>query len=186
MPHDKGLFHWVPDLNSDDEHDITDYLILDELNNATHREDDARGDRTSSLDIDEDDEDDEDILLKYGIDRNDYCTREDFLEAVQEAKTGQAENYKEGLKLKDSAPPSEYGEEPEDAWLHTRPNRNTLPRSRRANTNGVGMWIPPCCDNTLLLEGGSILNGAFERAGTVCRGPRGSEQGRQAAVCRCG
>lgn len=119
MPHDKGLFHWVPDLNSDGEHDITDYLILDELNNATHREDDARGDRTSSLDIDEDDEDDEDILLKYGIDRNDYYTREDFLEAVQEAKTEQAENYKEGLKLKDSAPPREYGEEPEDAWLHT-------------------------------------------------------------------
>lgn len=101
---DDDFFDIFPDIDGDGDHDIVDFLILDEIDREIQREIEAEKARTTSFDIDEDDEDD-DILLEYGIDRDDYDTREDYLEAVREEKYGWSDNVEDG---------SEYGLDPED------------------------------------------------------------------------
>lgn len=96
------FFDIFPDIDGDGDHDIVDFLILDEIDNEIQREIEAGESRTASFDVDEDDDD---ILLNYGIDRDDYVTREDYLEAVREAKYGWRDNVEDG---------SEYGLDPED------------------------------------------------------------------------
>lgn len=79
---DDDFFDIFPDIDGDGDHDIVDFLILDEIDNEIQREIEAGEARTATFDLDEDDDDDDDILLDYGIDRDDYDTREDYLEAV--------------------------------------------------------------------------------------------------------
>ena len=96
------LFDIFPDIDCDGDHDIVDFLILDEIDNEIQREIEAGEARTATFDLDEDDDD---ILLDYGIDRDDYDTREDYLAAVREAKYGWRDDVEDG---------SEYGLDPED------------------------------------------------------------------------
>lgn len=96
------FFDIFPDMDGDGDNDIVDFLILDEIDNEIQREIEAGEARTTSFDIDEDDDD---ILLEYGIDRDDYLTREDYLEAVREAKYGWRDDVEDG---------TEYGLDPED------------------------------------------------------------------------
>lgn len=99
---DDDFFDIFPDIDGDGDHDIVDFLILDEIDNKIQREIEASESRTTSFDIDEDDDD---ILLEYGIDRDDYDTREDYLEAVREEKYGWRDIVEDGF---------EYGLDPED------------------------------------------------------------------------
>lgn len=99
---DDDIFDLFPDIDGDGDHDIVDFLILDEIDNEIQREIEAGESRTASFNLDEDDDD---ILLEYGIDRDDYVTREDYLEAVREAKYGWRDDVEDG---------SEYGLDPED------------------------------------------------------------------------
>jgi len=99
---DDDFFGIFPDIDGDGDHDIVDFLILDEIDNEIQREIEAGEARTPSFDIDEDDDE---ILLEYGIDRDDYLTREDYLEAVRDAKYGWRDDVEDG---------SEYGLDPED------------------------------------------------------------------------
>ena len=100
------FFDIFPDMDLDGDHDIVDFLILDEIDNEIQREIESAETKNTSFDSDEDDEnDDDDILLDYGIDRDDYDTREDYLEAVREAKYGWRDDVEDG---------SEYGLDPED------------------------------------------------------------------------
>ena len=99
---DDDIFDLFPDIDGDGDHDIVDFLILDEIDNEIQRELEAGESRTASFNLDEDDDD---ILLEYGIDRDDYVTREDYLEAVREAKYGWRDDVEDG---------SEYGLDPED------------------------------------------------------------------------
>jgi len=99
---DDDDFDFIPDMDGDGDHDIVDFLILDEIDNEIQREIEAGEARTTSFDIDEDDDD---ILLEYGIDRDDYLTRKDYLEAVREAKYGWRDDVEDG---------TEYGLDPED------------------------------------------------------------------------
>lgn len=103
---DDDFFDIFPDIDGDGDHDIVDFLILDEIDNEIQREIEAGEARTAAFDSDENDEDDDDdILLDYGIDRDDYDTREDYLEAVREAKYGWRDDVEDGF---------EYGLDPED------------------------------------------------------------------------
>ena len=99
---DDDFFGIFPDIDGDGDHDIVDFLILDEIDNEIQREIEAGESITASFNLDEDDDD---ILLEYGIDRDDYVTREDYLEAVREAKYGWRDDVEDG---------SEYGLDPED------------------------------------------------------------------------
>ena len=99
---DDDFFAIFPDVDGDGDHDIVDCLILDEIDNEIQREIEAGEARTPSFDIDEDDDE---ILLEYGIDRDDYLTREDYLEAVRDAKYGWRDDVEDG---------SDYGLDPED------------------------------------------------------------------------
>ena len=99
---DDDFFDIFPDIDGDGDHDIVDFLILDEIDKEIQREIEAGEVRATSIDIDEDDDE---ILLEYGIDRDDYLTREDYLEAVHEAKYGWRDDVEDGL---------EYGLDPED------------------------------------------------------------------------
>ena len=99
---DDDFFAIFPDVDGDGDHDIVDFLILDEIDNEIQREIEAGEARTPSFDIDEDDDE---ILLEYGIDRDDYLTREDYLEAVRDAKYGWRDDVEDG---------SDYGLDPED------------------------------------------------------------------------
>ena len=99
---DDDFFDIFPDIDGDGDHDIVDFLILDEIDKEIQREIEAGEVRATSIDVDEDDDE---ILLEYGIDRDDYLTREDYLEAVHEAKYGWRDDVEDGL---------EYGLDPED------------------------------------------------------------------------
>ena len=99
---DDDIFDLFPDIDGDGDHDIVDFLILDEIDNEIQREIEADESRTASFDLDEDDDE---ILLEYGIDRDDYVTREDYPETVREAKYGWRDDVEDG---------SEYGLDPED------------------------------------------------------------------------
>ena len=96
------FFDIFPDIDGDGDHDIVDFLILDEIDNEIQREIEVSESRTASFDIDEDNDK---FLLEYGIDRDDYVTREDYLEAVREAKHGWRNIAEDGF---------EYGLDPED------------------------------------------------------------------------
>ena len=96
------LFDIFPDMDLDGDHDIVDFLILDEIDNEIQREIESAEAKKTSLDTNEDDDD---IYIEYGIDRDDYDTREDYLEAVREAKYGWRDDVEDG---------SEYGIDPDD------------------------------------------------------------------------
>ena len=83
---DDDFFDIIPDIDHDGDHDIVDFLVLDEIDNEIQREIEESDAHPSSVDTD--DEEDENVLFEYGIDRNDYLTKEDYLEAVDEAKNG--------------------------------------------------------------------------------------------------
>ena len=85
---DDDFWRIFPDMDGDGDHDMVDFLILNEIEDEIQREIEARESRSTAFDIDEEDDDDDEILLEYGIDRDDFFTREDFLEAVREAKYG--------------------------------------------------------------------------------------------------
>ena len=97
-----SFFDIFPDMDADGDHDIVDFFILDEIDNEMQREIEERDSKTSFADSD--DEDDE-IFLEYDIDRDDYPTKEDYLEAVDEAKYGWRDAVEDG---------SEYDIDPED------------------------------------------------------------------------
>ena len=97
------FFDIFRDMDLDGDHDMVDFLILDEIENRIQQEIEERDVRPSSLDTD--DEEDETVLFEYGIDREDYLTKEDYLEAVDEAKYGWRDDVEDG---------SEYGLDPED------------------------------------------------------------------------
>ena len=97
MPED-SFFDIFPDMDADGDHDIVDFFIWDEM----LREIEERDSKTSFADSD--DEDDE-IFLEYDIDRDDYPTKEDYLEAVDEARYDWRDAVEDG---------SEYDIDPED------------------------------------------------------------------------
>ena len=58
---DDDFFGIFPDIDGDGDHDIVDFLILDEIDNEIQREIEAGESRTASFNLDEDDDD---ILLE--------------------------------------------------------------------------------------------------------------------------
>ena len=80
------LFDIFPDMDMDGDQDLIDFLILDDIENEIQKE--IEGNRSHHISINLDDLDDDDIYIEYGIDREDYATREDYLEAVREARYG--------------------------------------------------------------------------------------------------
>ena len=105
-----GIF---PDMDLDGDHDMVDFLIWDEIENRIQQEIEERDVRPSSLDTD--DEEDETVLFEYGIDREDYLTEEDYLEAVDEAKYGWRDTAEDGAEFNLDPEDFETLEEYEDA-----------------------------------------------------------------------
>ena len=114
---DDNFFDIFPDIDHDGDHDIVDFLILDEINDRIQREIDERD--APHSDVNTDDEEEENVLFEYGIDREDYLTEEDYLEAVDEAKHGWRDTAEDGsqfnLKPEDFETLEEYEVAPEEA-----------------------------------------------------------------------
>ena len=77
------LFDIFPDMDLDGDHDLIDFLILDDIENEIQKE--IEENSSHHINVNLDDLDDDDIYIEYGIDREDYATREDYLEAVEQA-----------------------------------------------------------------------------------------------------
>lgn len=98
------LFDIFPDMDLDGDKDLVDALILEDILLEEERLTTRRSASTRfSFNVLSSDE--EDIFIEYGIDPDDYITREDYLEAVYEAKYGWRETVEWGF---------EYGIDPED------------------------------------------------------------------------
>ena len=101
---DDDIFDIFPDMDLDGDHDLVDALILDDILTEEENLSNERSATTRStfrvLSSEE-----EDIFIEYGIDPDDYIIREEYLEAVYEAKYGWRENVECGLM---------YGLDPED------------------------------------------------------------------------
>ncbi len=101
---DDDIFGIFPDMDLDGDHDLVDALILDDILTEEENLTNERSATTRStfrvLSSEE-----EDIFIEYGIDPDDYIIREEYLEAVYEAKYGWRENVECGLM---------YGLDPED------------------------------------------------------------------------
>ena len=91
------LFDIFPDMDMDGDHDLIDFLILDDIENEIQKE--IEGKRSHHISINLDDLDDDDIYIEYGIDREDYATREEYLEAVREARYGWRDEVEVRIEL---------------------------------------------------------------------------------------
>ena len=91
------LFDILPDMDMDGDHDLIDFLILDDIENEIQKE--IEGKRSHHISINLDDLDDDDIYIEYGIDREDYATREEYLEAVREARYGWRDEVEVRIEL---------------------------------------------------------------------------------------
>ena len=91
------LFDIFPDMDLDGDHDLIDFLILDEIENEIQKE--IEGNRNHHIGVNLDDLDDDDIYIEYGIDREDYATREEYLEAVREARYGWRDEVEVRIEL---------------------------------------------------------------------------------------
>ena len=91
------LFDIFPDMDMDGDHDLIDFLILDDIENEIQKE--IEGNRSHHISINLDDLDDDDIYIEYGIDREDYATREEYLEAVREARYGWRDEVEVRIEL---------------------------------------------------------------------------------------
>jgi len=84
---DDDIFDVIPDLDLDGDHDLVDALILDDIlteeENLTTKKPSVTLERFHVKSSDE-----EDIFFEYGIDPDDYLIREEYEEAVFEAKYG--------------------------------------------------------------------------------------------------
>lgn len=102
--YDDDLFDFVPDYDGDGDSDLEDYLINEEILEKEEEITSGRSSRDafrdSLTDIDEDE-----ILLEYGIDRDDYDTLDDYIDAIYEVKYGWREFAEDG---------SEYGLDPNE------------------------------------------------------------------------
>lgn len=107
------FFDIIPDMDFDGDHDIVDFLILHEIHNRIQREIEKSDARHPSVDTD--DEEDEDVLFEYGIDRDDYLTEEDYWETVNEAKYGWRDTAEDGSEFELDPKDFETLEEYEDA-----------------------------------------------------------------------
>jgi len=111
---DDNLFDIYPDMDLDGDRDLVDALILDDI----IREEEEENQKTYIPDLDEDDDE---IFLEYGIDRDDFDSREEFLEAVREEKYGWRDlvDLEESIELnidpEDYETEDEYNEAIEEA-----------------------------------------------------------------------
>lgn len=107
------FFDIIPDMDFDGDHDIVDFLILNEIHDEIQREIENSDTRHPSADTDG--EEDEDVLFEYGIGRDDYLTKEDYWEAVNEAKYGWRDTAEDGSEFELDPKDFETLEEYEDA-----------------------------------------------------------------------
>ena len=101
---DDDIFGFAPDLDGDGDHDLVDFLILDDI--LTEEENLSSDiDRDPLLDDEDDWREDAEDGTEYLLDPYDYDTEDEYLEALNEAKYGWREDAEDGL---------EYGLDPED------------------------------------------------------------------------
>ena len=102
---DDGIFGIFPDMDFDGDHDLVDALILEDILEeeekiTTHKKSTVR---RSNFKVSSSEEDD--IMFEFGIDPDDYIIRDEYVEAVYEAKYGWREEVESGF---------EYGLDPDD------------------------------------------------------------------------
>lgn len=144
---DDDFFDIIPDIDGDGDHDMVDFLILDEIDNEMQREIEAGESKTVSTEIDDDDDDDDAILPDHGIDRDDYDTREEYLEAVREAKYGWRDTVEDGSKYgldsEDFEALEAYEEALEEAQLSELPDdEDDVDDEISSNDDSVSISIP--------------------------------------------
>lgn len=111
------LFDICSDMDLDGDHDIVDFLILDEIDNEIQRELDERNAVRSPFS-----REDCDIDEYSEIDPGDFDTEEDYLEAVEEEKqewrVHEIDGLDFGIDFDDYETEEEYEEALENAQLH--------------------------------------------------------------------
>ena len=101
---DDDLFDFYPDTDFDGDSDLQDALLFEDLLEEEERLTTSRPAMTPErFHVKKSEE--EDVLFEYGIDPDDYFTREDYEEAVFDAKYGWRENTEDGW---------DYGLDPEN------------------------------------------------------------------------
>ncbi len=118
---DGDLFDNFPDMDLDGDSDLADALIYEDI--VAEEEGLTTQSHSRSFDVSEDDEDE--ILLKYGIDREDYLTREDYLEAVHEAKYDWRNFAEDGAEFDLDPEDFETEEEYEEALDNAKESKNS-------------------------------------------------------------
>lgn len=103
---DDDLFDFVPDMDLDGDHDLVDALIFEDI---LHEEEKLTTEkhRVTLEKFHVKSADEEDIFFEYGIDPDDYIIRQEYEEAVFEAKYG----WRDLVDISESV---EYDIDPED------------------------------------------------------------------------
>ncbi len=167
MLNDNDLFDNFPDMDLDGDRDLTDALLLEDILIEEERLTTGGSAHARSFDVLPDDE--EDILMEYGIDREDYLTREDYLEAVHEAKYGWRALAEDGTEFnldpEDFETEEEYQEALENAKESKKSGFNATIIARRndalrdlRNAARGDTWhidVPRC---RFILKDGSIAS----------------------------
>ena len=102
---DDDLFGFAPDFDGDGDHDLVDFLILDDILTEEENLSSDIDDRDPLFDDEDDWREDAEDGTEYLLDPYDYDTEDEYLEALNEAKYGWREDAEDGL---------EYGIDPED------------------------------------------------------------------------
>jgi len=111
---DDDIFDVIPDLDLDGDHDIVDALILDDI--LTEEEKlTTKKHRVTPESFHVKSSEEEDIFFEYGIDPDDYLIREEYEEAVFEAKYGWRDMIDISESIEFSVDPEDY--ETEDEYL---------------------------------------------------------------------
>ena len=92
---DDHWFGFSPDMDHDGDRDLADALIYEDV----LEEEDRLTNESALGTLSVSDMDEDDILLEYGIDPDDYATREDYLDAVREARRGDCEETSDSHSL---------------------------------------------------------------------------------------
>lgn len=100
-------FDFIPDMDSDGDHDMMDLIILDTIlsEDEKREEDDDEDDIFDTSDSEDDWRDEHDEGYEYDVDPNDYDTEDEYLDALEEAKYGWRETYEDD---------TDYDVDPED------------------------------------------------------------------------
>lgn len=76
---DWNIFDIYPDMDLDGDHDLIDFLLYEDMINTAEKQ-------NEQYDVIDFENDEDEIYFEYGIDRKDFVTQYEYLEAIEEAK----------------------------------------------------------------------------------------------------